>query len=116
MLERAEKNMGSELSDILQRAYRPGFSEGSFSSRLWRIQELRKESFPPLLAWRELTLSIGCNATQTDSLLAAGYETLKDIANANFKRIKELPAFGPTTAERVINGARQKLGLPPLNR
>ena len=108
--------MDSELSDILKSAYRPGYSRGSYSSRLWRIQELKKENFPSLLAWRELTLSIGCNVSQTDTLLAAGYETLASIANANFKSIKELPKFGATTAERIINAARQKLGLPPLNR
>lgn len=107
--------MDRALSDILKRAYRPGFSEGSYSSRLWHIQELKKELYPPLLEWRELTLSIGCNASQTDSLLAAGYETLESVANANFKAIKNLPKFGPITAARVMNAARQKLGLPRLS-
>lgn len=106
--------MDKELSDILKSAYRPGYSEGSYSSRLWRIEELTKEGFPPLAEWRELTLSIGCNAPQTDSLLAAGYETLESIAQADIARVKNLPKFGPTTAARVVNAARQKLGLSPL--
>lgn len=105
--------MDSELKDILKSAHRPGFSEGSYSSRLWRIQELNKENSPLLAQWRALTLSIGCNASQSDSLLAAGYESLENIAHASSKRIKELPRFGPTTAVRVIDAARQKLGLPP---
>lgn len=70
--------------------------------------------FPDLALWYDLAWDLRCDVHQGGSLIAAGYETIESIAEAELATIKKLPRMGPKSAPRVIDAARKKIGLPPL--
>jgi hypothetical protein len=71
-------------------------------------------TFPDLALWYDLAHELGCDVFKAASLVGSGYDTLERIAGADLAAIEKLSGLGPKSAPKVINAARKKLGLPPL--
>ena len=67
------------------------------------------ESAPVLLAIEDLP---GMGGNMADALKAAGFDTVEKIADANIDEIAGLPRFGPKTAAKLVETARDFMGYP----
>ena len=54
----------------------------------------------------------GMGGNMADALKAAGFDTVEKVANASAEDISKLPKFGPKTAAKLIETARDFMGYP----
>lgn len=54
----------------------------------------------------------GMGGNMADALKAAGFDTVEKVANASAEDVAKLPKFGPKTAAKLIETARDFMGYP----
>ena len=54
----------------------------------------------------------GMGGNMADALKAAGFDSVEKVANASAEDIAKLPKFGPKTAAKLIETARDFMGYP----
>ncbi|WP_050989508.1 transcription termination factor NusA [Leptospirillum ferrooxidans] len=82
--------------------------------RLLRNNAESSDSTPKLLEIEDLP---GMGGIVAEILRGAGFDTVEKIANADLASVSSLPKFGPKTAAKLIETARDFLGLqkPEMN-
>jgi N utilization substance protein A len=58
-----------------------------------------------------LTMLSGVGGKTATLLEEAGYKTVEDVVSLSIESLKAIPGVGEKTAQKIIKGAREKLGL-----